>query len=444
MNSSDQLYVTGGARLEGTVSPSGSKNGALPLLAATLLAEGECLLYHVPLIEDVLTMIELLRALGMKVDLRPQGTVVIRNEGIKTHIAPEDIVKRMRASFWVAGPLLARLGKAEVPLPGGCQLGSRPVAYIIDAFRPLGVVADVEHGSMLACAPYGLTGGTIYLDARYRSPGATFSAVMAAVMAKGETIIENACSEPEVVDFCAFLNEMGARIGGMGTSTLHVEGVAHLTACAHRTLPDRLEAGTFLLAGAITQGDVTVRGIDHDHLDFFLTKLEETGAQVTRGTDHIRVISPARPRATEVTTEPFPMFPTDLQPPMGAYLCLAEGTSVITETIYDGRLTYFDELSRMGAQAELRGQTAIVKGVPRLTAASVQAQNIRAGAAMVIAALAAEGTSQISNRHFILRGYQEFEAKLASLGARISLSDESHHHTAEGDPHARRESGAGH
>jgi len=422
VNSSDRLYVTGGARLEGSVSLSGSKNGALPLLAATLLAEGECILYQVPLIEDVLTMAELLRALGLRVDLHQNGTAVIRNHGIKTCVAPEDIVKRMRASFWVAGPLLARLGRAEVPLPGGCQLGSRPVGYIIDAFRPLGVHAEVEHGYMMASAPQGLIGGTIYLDARYRSPGATFNALMAATMARGETVIENACSEPEVVDFCQFLNEMGARVSGLGSSTLHVQGVTKLVGCAHRTLPDRLEAGTFLLAGAITHGDVTTRGIDPDHLDFFLGKLEETGAEVARESDAIRVRGPARPRAAEVTTEPYPMFPTDLQPPMGAYLCLADGTSVVTETIYDGRLTYFDELGRMGAQAELRGQTAIVRGVPRLTAASVQAQNIRAGAAMVIAALAAEGVSQVNGRHFILRGYQEFEQKLTGLGAQISLS----------------------
>jgi len=445
----DSIRVTGGAKLAGRVTLDGSKNGSLPLLAAALLTDDECIIRNVPLIEDVHTMVELLRALGARASLGGDGVARIASEGRLSSEAPLDLVRRMRASFWVAGPLLARLRQALVPLPGGCDLGSRPVNFHLEAFARLGAQITVEHGYMKARAD-ALRGATIYQDARVRSMGATMNTVMAAALADGVTLIQNASCEPEVVDLCRFINRMGGRIEGAGTTTLRVDGVARLHRCEFRASCDRIEAGTLLLAGAISRGDVTVGPLDPDQLQCFLETLASTGAEVSiqdpaelgAGSPtprfaasgeaapedapperDIRVICSSRPRAVDIVTGPHPSFHTDLQPQTVALLCLADGTSVVQERVYGGRLVHADELRRMGAEIKVVDQTAIVTGVERLTGAMVQAQNIRAGAALVLAGLAAEGVTEITGRHHIDRGYANLEAKLAALGANVQANN---------------------
>jgi UDP-N-acetylglucosamine 1-carboxyvinyltransferase len=415
---SDSIRITGGSRLHGRVTLDGSKNGSLPLLAAVLLMEGTCTIGNVPLIEDVFTMIELLRSLGVSAELDKTGVAHIENRGTLSAEAPLDVVRKMRASFWVAGPLVARLHRAEVPLPGGCDLGSRPVNFHLEAFERLGTRVTVEHGYMKATADH-LTGATIFQDARVRSMGATMNAIMAASLADGVTTIHNASCEPEVADLCRFINAMDGRIDGAGTTTVRVQGVERLRGCDFRASCDRIEAGTLLLAGAITRGDVTVGPLDPEQLQCFLDKLSATGADITIEGETIRAVCPKRPRAVDIVTGPHPSFHTDLQPQTVALLSLAEGTSVVHETMYDGRLASVDELSRMGAEIKVVDQTAIITGVERLTGAVVQAQNIRAGAALVLAGLAAEGVTEVVGRHFIDRGYANLERKLASLGANI-------------------------
>lgn len=419
----ESIYVTGGARLEGRVTLDGSKNGSLPLLAATLLMDGTCTIENVPLIEDVRTMIDLLCALGLDARLDDNGVVRVASTGSLKSEAPLDLVHKMRASFWVAGPLLARLRRAEVPLPGGCDLGSRPVNFHLQAFERLGATIAVEHGYMKASADR-LVAGTIYQDPRVRSMGATMNTIMAASLADGATMIHNASCEPEVVDLCRFINAMGGRIQGAGTTTVTVEGVAALRGCGFRASCDRIEAGTLLLAGAITGGDVTVGALDAEQLQCFLDTLGEAGVEIHISGDDIRVVCPQRPRAVDIVTGPHPSFHTDLQPQTVAFLCLAKGTSVVQETIYDGRLTFVDELRRMGAQVKVVDQTAIITGVERLTSAVVQAQNIRAGAALLLAGLAAEGVTEVVGRHHIDRGYANLEGKLAALGATIEANND--------------------
>ena len=417
----DSIYITGGARLEGRVGLDGSKNGSLPLLAATLLTDDECVIGNLPLIEDVFTMIELLRALGKRAAVDENGVARISGGSLSPE-APLALVRRMRASFWVAGPLLAKLHEAMVPLPGGCDLGSRPVNFHLEAFERLGAHIAVEHGYMKAQAP-SLRGATIYQDARVRSMGATMNTVMAASLADGVTVIQNASCEPEVVDLCRFINAMSGRIEGAGTTTLRVDGVKRLHGCQFHASCDRIEAGTLLLAGAISRGDVTVGPLDAEQLQCFLDKLTATGAQVMIDSESIRVMSAGRPRAVDILTGPHPSFHTDLQPQTVALLCLAEGTSVVQETMYDSRLPYVDELRRMGAEIKVVDQTAIITGVERLTGAVVQALNIRAGAALVLAGLAAEGVTEVTGRHFIDRGYANLEGKLAALGAKIEANN---------------------
>jgi UDP-N-acetylglucosamine 1-carboxyvinyltransferase len=413
----DSIYITGGARLEGRVGLDGSKNGSLPLLAATLLTDDECIIPNLPLVEDVFTMIELLRALGKRAEVDDSGTARISGGSLSPE-APLDLVRRMRASFWVAGPLLAKLHEAMVPLPGGCDLGSRPVNFHLEAFERLGAQIAVEHGYMKAQAP-SLRGATIYQEARVRSMGATMNTVMAAALADGVTVIHNASCEPEVVDLCRFIDAMGGRIEGAGTTTLRVDGVKRLHGCEFGASCDRMEAGTLLLAGAISRGDVTVGPLAAEQLQCFLDKLTATGAQMMIEGQDLRVKCSIRPRAVDIVTGPHPSFHTDLQPQTVALLCLAQGTSVVQETMYHGRLHHVDELRRMGAEITAVGDTAIIAGVERLTGAAVQAQNIRAGAALVLAGLAAEGVTEVTGRHFIDRGYANLEGKLTALGAQI-------------------------
>lgn len=414
----ERIVVTGGFTLRGEVSISGSKNSSLPIMAAALLAaKGECILHNVPRISDTDLMCRMLNSLGACVR-REGDAVIVDASDLHTHIAPSDIVRKMRASFYVAAPLLARLRKAEVPLPGGCVLGARPVNYHIDAFTAMGANIVVDHGAMIADAPH-WKGATIYLEPRNSSVGATVNIMMAACLAEGSTKIENAAREPEVVNLAEMLNKMGGKVYGAGTSTVIIEGVSELHGTEHEVYNDRIEAGTFLAAAGITGGDITVRGLNPSHLPVFLDKLVEAGLHVEQGEDWIRAARRGPLRATDITTAPFPGLATDLQPPFVAMMLRADGRSAINETIYDGRFNYLPELTRMGADIDLEGNVALIQGVPKLSGAEVMSTDLRAGAALVLAGLAADGETEVSKIHYIDRGYEDFCGKLSSLGAKI-------------------------
>lgn len=416
---SDSLQITGGIALRGAITLSGSKNGALPILAASLLVEDEVILHNVPQITDIEKMCQLMGLLGADV-VREGHLVRINASRLSNPRADRDLVAAMRASFYVTGPLLARLGHAEVPLPGGCAIGSRPVDYVIKALQQLGVQAEEQTDVVICTAPAGLQGNTITLDPVYRSPGATFNLAMAAALARGRTIIENASSDPEVESFCQFLQAAGACIDGVGTDRLVIEGRERLHGCAHTIISDRIEAGTYLIAGAATCGEVRVSPIKPAYLEALLDRLEEMGLDVLREEDAITVRCNGRPSGVTVYTAAFPGFPTDLQPPMVVLMCLAEGRSSMNERIYDGRLNYVHELRRMGAQVKLvSSQEAVIEGVDHLTGRDVEGADMRAGIALVIAALAAQGESRVSGRHYIIRGYEDLEDKLVSLGAQL-------------------------
>ncbi len=422
----DQLVITGGTPLTGEVVLSGSKNGALPVLAASLLVEGEVVLRNVPQITDIDKMCQLITLLGATV-IRDGGTVRVNATTLTSSRADRDLTAAMRASFYVLGPLLARLHTAEVPLPGGCAIGSRPVDYIIKALQQMGVQADEQTDVVVCTTPrQGLQGTTVTLDPVFRSPGATFNLVMAAVLANGRTIIENASSDPEVESFCRFLLSSGASIEGAGTNRLVIEGRRRLHGCEHTIIGDRIEAGTFLIAAAVTGGQVRVGPLKPAYLESVLDKMEEMGVIVLRERDAITVRGETRFHGSTVYTSAYPGFPTDLQPPMVVLMCLANGRSMMHEAIYDGRLTYVHELRRMGAQVKLAsGQQAMIEGVETLEGRHVEGADMRAGAALVVAGLAAQGESIVAGRHYIQRGYEQLEQKLTALGARIFVPQDT-------------------
>jgi UDP-N-acetylglucosamine 1-carboxyvinyltransferase len=411
-----RLIVEGGHRLEGTLAPPGAKNAALPIMAASILCEGEVVLHRVPRITDVDVMAAILESLGARVRERPGGTLVIDAGSYSSNIAPYALVSKLNASFDVTGALLGRFGRAEVPLPGGCVLGPRAVDLHLHGFSALGAKVDLEHGSVVVAGSH-LQGTTIALSRP--SVGATKNVMLAAVRAKGTTTIENAAREPEVVDVADFLVAMGARISGQGTPTILIEGVRKLHGCEYTIIPDRLVAGTYLLGAAITGGDVTVTGVDPIMLAGLGKALEKTGATVESKGVSVRVQGVPAYKALDITTEPYPGFPTDLQPPMVAYLSLARGSSLVEETIFDARFVYVSELIRMGADIAVSGRTAQVTGVPKLKDAVVTAPDIRAGGALVLAALAAEGTTEIGGLEYIDRGYEFLEERLTTLGATV-------------------------
>lgn len=393
-----------------------AKNAMLPVLAATILAGGECVLRRVPPLYDVHVMCQLLLRLGVQVRLREPGTLHVTPAETLFYETPHELVRRMRASVLVMGPLLARVGRARVSLPGGCAIGNRPVDLHVRGLEAMGARFSVRYGFIEAEAD-ALKGARVYLD--YPSVTATENVMMAATLAEGTTIIENAAGEPEVVDLADFLRGMGARIAGAGSRVIEVEGVAALGGTEHTCIPDRIEAGTYLLAGAVSGGHVVVKGAVPHHLTPLLAKLEEAGAAVTVGPGTVSVRGPSRPRATDVKTLPYPGFPSDLQAPMMAFLAVAEGISIFTETVFDNRFLHVEELKRMGADIRVEGATAVVRGVEALTGAPVRATDLRAGAALVLAGLRAQGETRVGGLAHLDRGYVNLVGKMASLGADI-------------------------
>ncbi|MGZ8570764.1 MAG: UDP-N-acetylglucosamine 1-carboxyvinyltransferase [Actinomycetota bacterium] len=412
----DRLLVTGGARLAGTVRASGAKNAALKHMAAAILAPGRTTLLNVPRILDCVLMGRVLEHLGVPVTW-DGDTVSIDATTVGSVEAPYDLVRQMRASIVVLGPLVARRGQARVALPGGDEIGSRPIDLHLAGLERMGADIAFEHGFVVAAAPNGLRGAVLTLD--YPSVGATENLMMAAVAARGTTVIDNAAREPEIADTASMLVAMGARVDGAGTSTIEIHGVDGFEPVEHRTIVDRIESGTWAAAAVATQGDVTIDGARADHLDLLLSKLADAGADVARTQNGIRVVQVDRPRAIDFVTLPYPGLATDFQPILMAMLAVATGTSIATENVFESRFVYVDELRRMGADIRTEGHHAVIRGVERLSGAPVRAVDIRAGAAMVIAALCAEGETEISDIHHLDRGYEELEAKLGALGAEV-------------------------
>jgi len=419
-----RFKIAGGAPLHGTVPISGSKNGSLPLLAATLLVDGEVVLRDIPDISDIRTMIRMLQALGVKIEHREDGALSIDCSNITSVSAPYDLVRRMRGSFYVAGPLLARFGEAQVPLPGGCVIGSRPVDFHIRGFKALGAHVEEKYGVMHGKADR-LVGTRIDMDPRFRSVGATVNLMLAATLADGVTIIANASREPEVVDCQQFLAACGARIEGIDTTTLRITGVERLTGTEWSAIPDRMEAGTFLIAGALTRGDVTVAPAEPERLRIVTDMLAQAGCDIQVAENSVRLRMDRRPRAVDVMTAPYPGYPTDLQPNTGVLMSVADGTSVMEESIFDARFNYVDELLRMGADVRVMEGAAIFKGVPQLFGAPVVATDIRAGAALILAGLCAEGVTEISGGSLVGRGYEDITGKLKGLGAQVEVLPEA-------------------
>jgi UDP-N-acetylglucosamine 1-carboxyvinyltransferase len=412
----ERLLVTGGARLSGSVRVAGAKNAALKLMAASLLAPGRSVLRNVPRILDCSLMTEVLERLGAGVSW-DGGSVVVDASTISSAEAPYDLVRRMRASIVVLGPVLARCGRVKVSLPGGDEIGSRPIDLHLSGLERMGASIAMEHGSVIASAPHGLSGAALTLD--YPSVGATENLLMAAVTARGTTVIDNAAREPEIADLAVFLAAMGARIGGAGTSTIEVDGVEELHPAEHTIIADRIESGTWAAAAVATRGDLTIREARPDHLELLLAKLSDAGADISVVDGGIRIRQPERPRAVDFVTLPFPGLATDLQPILMAMLATAAGTSIATENVFESRFLYVDELRRMGADIRTEGHHAVIRGVERLSAAPVRALDIRAGAAMVIAGLVADGETAVDEVQHIDRGYESFENKLTVLGAEV-------------------------
>jgi UDP-N-acetylglucosamine 1-carboxyvinyltransferase len=414
---SDSILVRGGQPLEGSVAVLGAKNAVLKHMVAALLAPGVHTIENVPNILDVDIMAKVLRHVGATCERH--GTSITIDVPIDPNPeAPLDLVRQMRASILVAGGLLARTGGARVALPGGDDFGSRPIDLHVRGLEALGAEFELSHGVLYASAPDGLHGAEVFLE--LPSVGATENLLLAAVLAKGVTVIGNAAREPELTDLAEYLQKMGAKIDGAGTSTIEVHGVPHLDPAVHRTVPDRLEAGTYLVAGAITRGSVTVTDCRPDHLRMELLKLEASGCTVSSTESSITVVGPDRPVAVDIATLPFPGFHTDMHPQLVAYLSIADGTSLVTENIYAERFRYLGELNRMGAEIVADGQHVVIRGVDQLSGCEVDGCDIRAAAALTIAALRADGDTTITNAHHVDRGYDGFVPKLASLGATIS------------------------
>ena len=417
----EKLFIQGGRRLSGTVKVSGAKNAVLPVIAASLLASTPSVIEEIPDLDDVRTITEVLQYLGLTTRWEEPGSLYVDSTGIKSCEASYELVRKMRASFLVMGPLLSRFQEARISLPGGCAIGSRPIDLHLKGFEALGAEIILGHGFIEARAPQGLKGARVYLD--FPSVGATENIMMAASLAQGQTIIENAAQEPEIVDLANYLNAMGAKVRGAGTNIVRIEGVRQLTGTTYAVIPDRIEAGTYMVAAAITGGDVLLKNVLFEHLKPLVAKLKEAGVTIEEEVDQIRVY--ARDgveslRSVDVKTLPYPGFPTDMQAQFMALMTVARGTSVITETVFENRFMHVDELKRMGANIKIDGRVAMIEGVPSLTACPVTATDLRAGAALVIAGLAARGCTEIGSVHHIDRGYDRIVEKLRGLGAEIT------------------------
>ncbi len=418
----EKLIVRGGNRLVGAVKTSGAKNAVLPIIAASILGTTPSHLDEVPMLEDVHTISEVLKCLGLKVKFNPEANVLdIDSTNITYFEAPYELVRTMRASFLVMGPLLARIGKARISMPGGCAIGARPIDIHLKGFEALGVKIEQGHGYIEASAPDGLKGTGIYFD--FPSVGATENIMMAASLAEGTTILENAAEEPEIVDLANYLNKMGAKIRGAGTDTIRIEGVKELHGADYTIIPDRIEAGTYMIAAAMTGGDVVVENVLPEHQKPLIAKLREAGAIVEEDIDKVRVIGQSPLKAVAIKTLPYPGFPTDMQAQMMAMMVIAEGRSKVTETVFENRFMHVVELNRMGAQISTEGRSAVIDGPCKLTGCDVRATDLRAGAAMILAGLVAEGTTRIGDLHHIDRGYENIVAKLKKLGADIERVD---------------------
>lgn len=413
----NKLIIQGGTRLDGDIRISGAKNAVLPILAATLLADGPTIVENVPHLHDVTTTVELLGCMGVTVIIDEKLSIEVDSNTIENYTAPYHLVKTMRSSILVLGPLLARFGEAEVSLPGGCAIGSRPVNLHIKGLQDMGADIDVKNGYIHARAKR-LKGARLVMD--LVTVTGTENLMMAAVLAEGVTVIENAAREPEVIDLANFLIAMGAKIEGAGTDTITIEGVEKLNGTRYRVLPDRIETGTYLVAAAITGGKVKVKDTNPYLLDSVLEKLREAGAELTIGEDWIELdMKGKRPRPVNIRTAPYPGFPTDMQAQFAALNTIAEGTSTLVETVFENRFMHVQELQRMGADIEVEGNTAIIRGVEKLTAAPIMATDLRASASLIMAGLIAEGETEVQRIYHIDRGYEIIEEKLALLGANI-------------------------
>ena len=414
----EQYAIKGGNPLVGEVEISGAKNAALAILAAAIMTDETVLIENVPDVRDTNVMMQAMESIGVVINRIDRHTVKINASQVHDLVIEDDYIKKIRASYYLLGALLGKYNKAEVALPGGCNIGLRPIDQHIKGFRALGADVRIEHGLIITEAAK-LKGNHIYMDVV--TVGATMNVMMAAVMAEGKTVIENAAKEPHVVDLANFLNSMGANIKGAGTDVIRIKGVSKLHGTEYGIIPDQIEAGTFMFAAAVTKGDVTVKNVIPKHLESISAKLLEIGCEIEESDDAVRVVAAKPLGHTHVKTLPYPGFPTDMQPQITVALGLSAGTSIVTESIFENRFKYVDELTCMGANIKVESNTAIIDGVPRYTGASITAPDLRAGAALVIAALAADGISTVDDIKYIQRGYEDFHLKLQSLGAQIDL-----------------------
>lgn len=413
----DRLLVRGGKQLIGKVTVGGAKNAVLPIIIAALLAKTPSHFDEVPRLDDVETICNVLRKLGVKVDDSVTHNLVVDSSNITSYEPPYDLVSTMRASFLVLGPLIARMGKAKISMPGGCAIGARPIDIHLKAFEALGVKVEQGHGFIEASAPNGIKGANIYFD--FPSVGATEHVMMLAVLAEGSTVLENVAQEPEIVDLANYLNKMGAKVRGAGTATIKIDGVPELCGTDYTIIPDRIEAGTYMIAAAMTGGDVLIENVLPEHQKPLTAKLREAGAIVEEDVDRIHVVSDGHLKAVDVKTMPFPGFPTDMQAQMMAMLVVAEGHSRVTETVFENRFMHVNELMRMGAKITTEGRSASIDGPANLTGCNVRCTDLRAGAAMILAGLVADGETTIGDLHHIDRGYEDIVGKFQGLGADI-------------------------
>ena len=416
----NQYIMKGGSPLVGDVVISGAKNAALGILAASIMTDEDVIIENLPDVRDINVLLEAIQEIGARVDRIDRHTVKINGSTIREVSVDDEYIRRIRASYYFIGALLGKYKSAQVPLPGGCDIGSRPIDQHLKGFRALGAKIEIECGAVHAHA-IDLVGAHIYLD--MVSVGATINIMMAAAMAEGMTIIENAAKEPHVVDVANFLNSMGANIKGAGTDVIRIRGVRTLHGTDYSIIPDQIEAGTFMCAAAVTRGDITVKNVIPKHLEAISAKLIEIGCEVIEGDDEVRVVGRPKQRSTNIKTLPYPGFPTDMQPQMAVTLALAEGTSMITESIFENRFKYVDELARMGGSIKVEGNVAVNDGVRGFTGARVESPDLRAGAALVLAGLSAEGYTVVDEIGYIQRGYEKFEEKLQALGAAIEMVD---------------------